>query len=180
MDRSLANHMRKYLKFLTAIVITYNASNQAETNEALRIWRRKKRSRQEMDRHTAGQHEQASEGKRMNWMLTVRRFIMNFFFGVRGGFCTLSIQRTNLFTEWIFRAAAAVSAALWVDYDAKMKRAICNFSSAIAITPFLVGFHEWALFAKAIVVCERANHTTIIGSHTTKFYTAKQENRKSK
>lgn len=29
-DRSLANHMRKYLKFLTAIVITYNASNQAD------------------------------------------------------------------------------------------------------------------------------------------------------
>lgn len=62
----------------------------------------------------------------------------------------------------------------WVNYDAKMKRAICKFNSVIAIEPFLVGLKEWACcFLKAIVVCE---HWTITYVHIERYLTNRTTN----
>lgn len=79
-DRSLANHMRKYLKFLTAIVITYNASNQANESSVAK-WA-----------------EQRQNGEFRT--LSVLRWAHNEF-RFRGPFCILSISNEFVLFEWV-------------------------------------------------------------------------------
>lgn len=60
---------------------------------------------------------------------------------MRGRF-VLYPSATNLFAEWIFTVPPLLLLLFLllydVSYDAKTKRAICNFNSAIVIRPFLV------------------------------------------
>lgn len=127
-------------------------------NEALRIYDEKTGSEcvEEMDRHTHTQLVRMRKGgreresKRMNWTLTIRRFIMNFWCARQ---FLYFIHHTN---EFVYRMdfsrcyhhhhywSYGCCFCCFMSELRCQKRAICNFSSAIVIRTFLVGLKEWA------------------------------------